>query len=106
MKLRNGKNYDLFRWSRSIYTSQLKCSKALLIPLNLYPNKNLQIEIKSKTHPLIKQGLKEGYLIKSSNKIINRISTTGDYKTEYYFLKYLSIELKKNGIRTIIISTE
>lgn len=30
MKLRNGKKYEYFRWSRAVYLSQLKASRALL----------------------------------------------------------------------------
>lgn len=33
MKLRNGKKYEYFRWSRAVYLSQLKASRALLTPI-------------------------------------------------------------------------
>lgn len=107
MKLRSGKNYESFRWSRAIYISQQRASTALLKPIQLLSTPdNINLYINPSSSPYFKIGLDERYLLKlSPTQFISRVtlSSSSSPYYKYLFLSSLQKELKKAGITSKVI---
>lgn len=106
MKLRNKKEYEIFKWSKVIYRALIKSSRGLLVPIKTFKTTNQDsfISIRSKTKSkIILDGLKENYLMRLDNKIITRVIPIHSVPI---FLNEISFQLKRNNINNIIIYNE
>lgn len=101
MKLRNGKKYYYFDWSKVIYQSQLKVSNALITPVEEIICGNAYIIFKNRGNPIVNKGLKIGLL---EVDIFGRISTKFGLKTQSYyknkkFMKNIKNSLVNSGVK-------
>jgi len=100
MKLKNGKTYNIFSWSKIIYQSQLRCSGAMLTPVKVSNEKYNMIIIGS--NRVIREGLREGFLRKEGDKIVTRFYLDSEnYERKMIFWENINFELKRNRVKSI-----
>lgn len=101
MLLRNGKNYYPFSWSRIIYLSRLKSSKAMLTPISLFKNNFNDIHLVIRKSDLKKEICRNGIweqFIDHKGRL--RITLFSDYQRKILFFQLVAKELSKNNIKS------
>lgn len=101
MKLRNGKQYEFFNWSKVIYQSQLKVSNALITPVEEIVCGNAYIIFKNRGNPIVNNGLKIGLLeVDSFGKITTKFGLqTQSYYKNKKFMKNIRKKLHDSGVK-------
>ena len=101
MLLRNGKNYQSFSWSKTIYLSRLKVSKAMLTPISLFKNNfddvHLVIRRSDLKKEICRNGIGEQFI---DDKGRLRITLFSDYERKILFFQLVADELSRNNIKS------